>query len=162
MDLKSATHENHRVWKGCPSRKMQPRKPLSTSYRGFDFYSGYDFSGSSDGKEFACNAGDPGSIPGLARSPVDGNGHPLQYSCLGKSHGQRSLTGYSPRSYKELDMTEKLTLHFWMWSSREVTKKLEPQAGCRVLVYPTFMSKGCSTEELSLEWSKSCRSSGMF
>ena len=34
------------------------------------------------GKESACNAGDPGSIPGSGRSPADGNGNPLQYSCL--------------------------------------------------------------------------------
>ena len=34
------------------------------------------------GKESACNAGDPGSIPGLGRSAVEGNGNPLQYSCL--------------------------------------------------------------------------------
>ena len=37
---------------------------------------------SSDGKEFACNAGDPGSIPGSGRSPGEGNGNLLQYSCL--------------------------------------------------------------------------------
>ena len=36
----------------------------------------------SDGKESALNAGDLGSIPGLERSPGDGNGNPLQYSCL--------------------------------------------------------------------------------
>ena len=36
----------------------------------------------SDGKEFACNAGDPGSIPGSGRSPGEGNGYPVQYSCL--------------------------------------------------------------------------------
>ena len=34
------------------------------------------------GKESACNAGDPGSFPGLGRSPAEGNGNPLQYSCL--------------------------------------------------------------------------------
>jgi len=34
------------------------------------------------GKESACNAGDPGSVPGSGRSPGDGNGYPLQYSCL--------------------------------------------------------------------------------
>ena len=34
------------------------------------------------GKESACNAGDPGSIPGLERSPGGGHGNPLQYSCL--------------------------------------------------------------------------------
>ena len=36
----------------------------------------------SDSKESACNAGDPGSTPGLGRSPGEGNGNPLQYSCL--------------------------------------------------------------------------------
>ena len=41
------------------------------------------FPGSSDGKDSACNAGDPGFIPGLERSPREGNGKPLQYSCLG-------------------------------------------------------------------------------
>ena len=38
---------------------------------------------SSDSKESACNAGDLGSIPGLGRSPGEGNENPLQYSCLG-------------------------------------------------------------------------------
>ena len=38
--------------------------------------------GSSVGKESACNAGDPGSIPVLERSPGEGNGYRLQYSCL--------------------------------------------------------------------------------
>ena len=41
------------------------------------------FPGGSDGKESACSAGDPGSIPGSGRSPGVGNGNPLQYSCLG-------------------------------------------------------------------------------
>ena len=36
----------------------------------------------SDSKESACNAGDPGLSPGWGRSPGEGNGHPLQYSCL--------------------------------------------------------------------------------
>ena len=35
------------------------------------------------GKKSTCNAGDAGSIPGLGRSPGEGNGNPLQYSCLG-------------------------------------------------------------------------------
>ena len=39
----------------------------------------------SDGKESACNTGDPGSIPELGGSPEDGNGYPLQYSCLENS-----------------------------------------------------------------------------
>ena len=41
-----------------------------------------DFPGGSDGKASAYSAGDPGSIPGLGRSPGEGNGNPLQYSCL--------------------------------------------------------------------------------
>ena len=43
------------------------------------------FPGGSDGKASAYNAGDPGSIPGLGRSPREGNGNPLQYSCLENS-----------------------------------------------------------------------------
>ena len=40
------------------------------------------FPGSSDGKESACSAGDLGLIPELGRFPGEGNGNPLQYSCL--------------------------------------------------------------------------------
>ena len=40
------------------------------------------FPGGSDSKESVCNAGDSGSIPGLGRSPREGNDNPLQYSCL--------------------------------------------------------------------------------
>ena len=43
------------------------------------------FPGGSDGKESACNVGDLGSIPGLGRSPGEGNGYPLQYSGLENS-----------------------------------------------------------------------------
>ena len=43
------------------------------------------FPGGSDSTETACNAGDPGSIPGSGRSPGEGNGYPLQYSCLENS-----------------------------------------------------------------------------
>ena len=42
----------------------------------------YLFSSDSDGKASACNVGDQGSIPGLGRSPGEGNGNPLQYCCL--------------------------------------------------------------------------------
>ena len=43
------------------------------------------FPGGSESKESACNARDPGSIPGSGRSPGEGNGNPLQYSCLENS-----------------------------------------------------------------------------
>ena len=48
-------------------------------------WSQWGFPGGSDGKESACHAGNMGSIPGLGRSPGEGNGYPLQYSCLGNS-----------------------------------------------------------------------------
>ena len=49
----------------------------------FDTYQIFvGFLGGADGKESAYNAGDPGLIPGLGRSPREGNGNPLQYSCL--------------------------------------------------------------------------------
>jgi len=46
-----------------------------------------------------------GSVPGCGRSPVGGNGNPLQY-LAGKSHGQRRLAGCSPWSCKASDTTE--------------------------------------------------------
>ena len=58
----------------------------------------------------------------------EGNGNPLQYSCLQKSHGQRSLVGYSPWRHKESDMTERLRkaqqqegVHFQVTESNRLT-----------------------------------------
>ena len=67
------------------------------------------FPGGSDSKEFPCNVGDLGLIPGLGRSPGGGHGNPFQglpYSGLENLHGQRSLAGYSPWGRTEWDMTE--------------------------------------------------------
>ena len=64
----------------------------------------------SDGKASAYNAGDPGLIPGSGRSSGEGFGNPLQYSCLEKSHGRRSVVGYSPWGCKQLDTTEQFHL----------------------------------------------------
>ena len=47
-------------------------------------------------KNLPASAGDAGLIPGLERSLEGGNGNPLQYSCLEKFHGKRSLVGYGP------------------------------------------------------------------
>ena len=67
------------------------------------------FPGGSDGKESTCNAGDLGSIPGLGRSPRGRHGNPLQYSCLERPHGQKSLEGCSSRGCKESEMIERLS-----------------------------------------------------
>ena len=64
------------------------------------------FPGGSDGKQSACNAGDPGLIPGSGRSPGEKEWTPTPVYLPGKSHGQRSLAGYSPWGHKESDMTE--------------------------------------------------------
>ena len=51
----------------------------------WDLWQHVNFLGDSDGKESACTAGDPGSISGSGRSPGEGNGYPLWYSCLENS-----------------------------------------------------------------------------
>ena len=66
--------------------------------------------GGSDGKESASNAGDQGSIPGSGRSVEEGNGYPLQYSCLENSKkeepGRLPSTGSQGTGHEDLDMTE--------------------------------------------------------
>ena len=71
------------------------------------------FPGGSEGKASACNMGDLGSIPGSGRFPGEGNGNPLQYSCLeNPMDRQRSLMCYSPWDCKESDMSEQLHSHY--------------------------------------------------
>ena len=92
-------------WRGLPfpppggllDPGIKPTFPAASALTGRFFateqaYRG--FPGGSDGKESACNAGDPGSIPASGRCPGEGNSNPLQHS-HGKSHGQRSLAGHS-------------------------------------------------------------------
>ena len=67
------------------------------------------FPGGSDGKGSACNAGDLGSIPGLGRSPGEGNGYPLQYPCLGNPMYRGAWSAIVHGNHKELDTTEQPT-----------------------------------------------------
>ena len=63
--------------------------------------------GCSDGKASTCNEEDPGSIPESGRSPGEGNGNPLQYSCLENSMDGGTLWAiYSPWGHKELNTTD--------------------------------------------------------
>ena len=66
------------------------------------------FPGSSDSRESACNPRDPGSIPVLGGFPWRRKWQPTPVFLPGKSHGQRSLAGYSPWGRKESDTTERL------------------------------------------------------
>ena len=69
-----------------------------------------DFPGGSDGKASVYNVRDLGSIPGLGRFPGEGNGNPLQYSCLENPMDGRAWeelgTGYYPWGRKESGTTE--------------------------------------------------------
>ena len=65
------------------------------------------FPGDSDGKESACNVGDPGLIPGLGRSSGEGT---AQVFLPGEFHGQRTLVGYNAWGHKDSDTTEQLTI----------------------------------------------------
>ena len=64
------------------------------------------FPGGSVAKKSLANAGDMGSIPGSGRSPGEGKQQSTSVLLPGKSHGQKSLVGYSPWAHKELDITE--------------------------------------------------------
>ena len=75
------------------------------------FYNAYSYEhGGSEVKASACNVGDLGSIPGLGRSPGEGNGNPLQYSCLENPMDGGAWWGppwtMSPWGRKESDTTE--------------------------------------------------------
>ena len=95
--------------------------------------------GGSDGKECACNAGDLGSIPGWERSPGEGNGNPLQYSCLENSVDRgprsRSLTGLSPQHFH-------LNLPSPSFMSRGVfLKQLESKGLSMCSRYPEYFTR---------------------
>ena len=74
-----------------------------------DFYRALGFSGGSDSKESACSAGDPGLIPGSERSPGEGYGDPLQYTCL-ENPLDRGAWWATVHEVAELDTTERLKL----------------------------------------------------
>ena len=65
------------------------------------------FPGGSEDKASACKAGDPGSIPGLGRSPGEGNGNPLQYSCL-----ENPIVHWVAKNWTWLS---NFTFTFWYW-----------------------------------------------
>ena len=75
---------------------------------------GIPFPGGSDGNKSTCNTGDLGSIPESERSLAEGNGYPLQYSCLENSTDRGVWWAtYSPWGHNWSDTTERLTLLLW-------------------------------------------------
>ena len=81
------------------------------------------------GKEYGCNAGDPGLIPGSGKIPGRREWQPTPVFLPGEFHGHRSLTGYCPWDCKESDTTERLThllnphtnLHYPHFTDQEVS-----------------------------------------
>ena len=84
------------------------------------------FPGGSDSKESAYNAGDTGLIPGLGRSPGEGTGSPLQYSCLENALGRGAWWATVHEVAKESNMAEQLSMHAHMME-RELTLQDEGQ-----------------------------------
>ena len=68
----------------------------------------WGFPCSSAGKECACSAGDPGSVPGSGRSPGEGNGNPLQHPCLENLTDREAWWAAVHGGHKESATTERL------------------------------------------------------
>jgi len=89
------------------------------------------FPHSSVGKESACNARDPGLIPGLGRSPGEGNGNPLQYSCM-ESPMDRGAWQATVHSITSVG-------HYLVTKERE--REREGQRECQHTVYPMMFGQ---------------------
>ena len=110
-----------RVQKLCVSSQTVPHLPCvfisliliwilynKTNYKGFP--------GGSDGKSVYLQCGRPGFNPRVGKIPWRRKWHPTPVLLPGKSHGRRSLVGYSPWGRKESDTTKRLHLHLCIWS----------------------------------------------
>ena len=110
-----------------------------------------DFPGGSDGKASVYNTGDPGSIPGSGRSPRDGNGNPLQYSCL-ENPMESSVNGVAKSQTRLSDFSYLLT----PWTSCSLTCSVKPDAmsshDYRKAIWgkPERSCQSIASEELSL------------
>ena len=93
------------------------------------------FSGDSVVKNLPANAGDWGSIPGWGRSPGEGNGNPLQCSCMENPTDGGGLVGYSPWDCKESNMTE------WAHTSHTIILRINNMAADRTLLFSAWKSR---------------------
>ena len=97
----------------------------------------------------ACNAEVIGPIPESGRSPGEGNGNPLQCSCLENPYGQRVLVGHSPWGRKDLDTAERLTVDFVPDPGQSARKRGMEEAHWPSRVsFLWSMSGGCGSSAL--------------
>ena len=142
-----ATHSSILAWEIPGTEEPGGLQSMESQKRvGHDLvnkqYKNRGFPGGSDTKDFTCNAGDLGLIPGLGRSPGGEQGNPLQYSCLNNYRGQRILMGYSLWGPKESGTTEQLsTAH----TDGSVVKKPPANAGTWVWSLVQEDSTCCGT-----------------
>ena len=110
------TYDSGHLW-SCPCRCIDslPLADRAAIHLGFP--------GGSDGKESACSTEDLGLIPGSARSPGEGNGYPLQYSCL-KSMDRGAWWATVHGVSKESGTNEQLKLSLWDSQVTLVVKNL--------------------------------------
>ena len=92
LEKEMATHSSILAWENSLGQKSLTGYNR-WGHKGLDkterlSYHIRSFPGGSAGKESTCNTGEPGSIPGSGRSPGEGHGNPLQYSCLENSMGR--------------------------------------------------------------------------
>ena len=99
------------------------------------------FPGGSDGKESVCITGDLGSIPGSGRSPREGNGYPLQYSCLENPMG-RGTWWATVLGDSESNRTEQINNESGLGSAFTVLKEGEGrQAGTQLGACPVIKAR---------------------
>ena len=89
--VRMAIIKNLQINAGEGVKKWEPSYTVGGNVNWCTYYGKQGFPGGSDSKVSACNAGDPGLIPGLGRSPGEGNGNLLQYSCLENSMDRGAL-----------------------------------------------------------------------
>ena len=108
VQLVKTTPAMQETWFNSPVGKIPWRRewPPTPVFLGFP--------GGSDGKQSACNAGNLGLIPGWGRSPGEGNGTPLQYSCLENPLDGIAWEAAVHGGRKESDTTERLHFPFFL------------------------------------------------
>ena len=140
----SQENSNDSVWLEW---KVMASKHTHSDYFMFTiYYNG--FPGGSDSKESACNAGDPGSIPGLGRSPGEGTGNPLQYSCLQNPldrGGWRATVHWLQRVRQDwvintYCVSVQLLSHVWLFATQMDDHRPKPAVVCIMEAHSTWVA----------------------